>query len=377
MQKATKFAAQRSHQCMILSEAAAALNAARGAAGVATVSAIDMLEGEKEEKPAGEREKSMRGRPAGSKNTNKTRIDDLSDVTLAAVCSDLDLAPAVGSECSVREQRIRDIHAASGSTSKLPKTNLDGLSVATLKLICAGRKLLTSGEDMNRQIYIDSIVLGKNARVDRILDCILPGKKLSSQLENKNVGGHAASVDLKVAESPHSSPRCREACKSAVDLKGEGGGLPTREDMSAGKQPEKNNITAADDTVYVKKAEESQAQKGKQTTVGQRKKAHTTMQAATTAQTTELAATFTAVLTAVPAESWSRNWPAERTIMLRMTSRIVKDIVDKLHPPAVVRWRMSFLDHGYDDDTTAAEKLKLVFRHLRTLTAGAASSNSS
>ena len=57
MQKTTKFAAQRSHQCMILSEAATTLNAARGAAGVATVSAIDMLEGEKEEKPAGEREK--------------------------------------------------------------------------------------------------------------------------------------------------------------------------------------------------------------------------------------------------------------------------------------------------------------------------------
>jgi hypothetical protein len=89
---------------------------------------------------------------------------------------------------------------------------------------------------MDRQIYIDSIVLSKNAKVDRILDCILPGKKLSSQVENRNVGGHAASVDLKVAESPHSSPRCREACKSAVNLKVEGGGLPTaslREDMSA------------------------------------------------------------------------------------------------------------------------------------------------
>jgi hypothetical protein len=57
---------------MSLAEAAAALNAARGAAGVATVSKIDTLKGEKEENTAGEREKSKRGRPAGSKNANKT-----------------------------------------------------------------------------------------------------------------------------------------------------------------------------------------------------------------------------------------------------------------------------------------------------------------
>jgi hypothetical protein len=147
-----------------------------------------MLTGEKEENPAGEgeREKSKRGRPSGSKNANKTRIDDLSDATLAAVCLDLDLAPAVGSESSVREQRIRGIHAASGSTAKLPKTNLDGLSVATLKLICADRKLPTSGEDKDTKIYTDRILAG------------LPGKKPSSQLENRNVDGHAAPADLKV-----------------------------------------------------------------------------------------------------------------------------------------------------------------------------------
>ena len=149
-----------------------------------------MLEGKKEERLAGEgeREKSKRGRPAGSKNANKTRIDDLSDATLAAVCLDLDLAPAVGTESSVREQRIRGIHAASGSTAKLPKTNLDGLSVATLKLICADRKLPTSGEDKDGKIFIDRILAG------------LPGKKSPSQLENRNLDGHAASgsADLKI-----------------------------------------------------------------------------------------------------------------------------------------------------------------------------------
>ena len=88
----------------------------------------------------------------------------------------------------MREQRIRDIHAASGSTSKLPKTNLDGLSVATLKLICADRKLPTSGEDKDGKIFIDRILAG------------LPGKKSPSQLENRNLDGHAASgsADLKI-----------------------------------------------------------------------------------------------------------------------------------------------------------------------------------
>ena len=123
------------------------------------------------------------------------------------MCSDLDLAPAVGSESSVREQRIRGIHAASGSTAKLPKTNLDGLSVTTLKLICADRKLPTSGEDKDGKIFIDRILAG------------LPGKKPSSQLENRNVDGHAdrkgkrggwqgqdkARSDLKIASSPDSA----------------------------------------------------------------------------------------------------------------------------------------------------------------------------
>jgi hypothetical protein len=92
----------------------------------------------------------------------------------------------------VREQRIRGIHAASGSTAKLPKTNLDGLSVATLKLICADRKLPTSGEDKDGKLY------RRNPKmyIDRIL-AGLPGKKPSRQLENRNVDDHAASADFK------------------------------------------------------------------------------------------------------------------------------------------------------------------------------------
>ena len=41
-------------------------------------------------------------------------------------------------------------------------------------------------------------------------------------------------------------------------------------------------------------------------------------------------------LEAVPTEDWCRTWPAERTIMLRMTSKRVRKAVNKMHPPAVV-----------------------------------------
>ena len=156
-------------------EADATLNAAKEAAGVAAArTKIGTQEGAEKGKPAGEKskptgEKSKRGRPAalalepaGSKNASKKNIYDLSDATLAAVCSDLDLAPAVGSESSVREQRMRDIHAASGSTAE----NVE--------------------EDKDRKIYTDCFVAG------------LPGKPCSSQLENRNVDDLAASADVKV-----------------------------------------------------------------------------------------------------------------------------------------------------------------------------------
>ena len=47
-------------------------------------------------------------------------------------------------------------------------------------------------------------------------------------------------------------------------------------------------------------------------------------------------APFVAALEAVPDEDWCRTWPAEITIMLRMTSKRVKEAVDKMRLPAVV-----------------------------------------
>jgi hypothetical protein len=46
---------------------------------------------------------------------------------------------------------------------------------------------------------------------------------------------------------------------------------------------------------------------------------------------------FAAALGALPPDDWSRTWAAGRTIMLRRTSKRVKEVVDKMRLPAVVR----------------------------------------
>ena len=53
---------------------------------------------------------------------------------------------------------------------------------------------------------------------------------------------------------------------------------------------------------------------------------------------------FIAALTIVPAEDWCRTWPADRTIMLRRTSKRFKEAVDNMRLPVVVRLNRSFLD---------------------------------
>jgi hypothetical protein len=46
--------------------------------------------------------------------------------------------------------------------------------------------------------------------------------------------------------------------------------------------------------------------------------------------------TFNATLEALPAEDWGRTWAADRTIMLRRTSKRVKDAIDKMRLPVNV-----------------------------------------
>ncbi len=66
----------------------------------------------------------------------------------------------------------------------------------------------------------------------------------------------------------------------------------------------------------------------------QKKRTHTTRKATQT-QPLLLAADapFAAALEAIPAEDWCRTWAAGRTIMLRRTSKRVKEVVDKMHLP--------------------------------------------
>jgi hypothetical protein len=84
---------------------------------------------------------------------------------------------------------------------------------------------------------------------------------------------------------------------------------------------------------------------------------------------------FVAALEAIPADDWCRTWAAGRTIMLRMTSKRVKEAVDKMRLPAVVRLSRSFWDDTRNG--TGAEKVQFVIRQLTLITAIAASAHSS
>jgi hypothetical protein len=76
---------------------------------------------------------------------------------------------------------------------------------------------------------------------------------------------------------------------------------------------------------------------------------------------------FAAALGAVPAEDWCRTWAACRTIMLRRTSKKVREVVDKMRLPAVVRLSRSFWNNARKG--TGVAKLELFWRQLAAMTA--------
>ncbi len=123
------------------------------------------------------------------------------------------------------------------------------------------------------------------------------------------------------------------------------------QDQGAGKQPQGIGI---------------QAEQGKKD-YEQKKRTRATSQATQT-QPLLLAADapFAAALEAIPAEDWCRTWAAGRTIMLRRTSKRVKEVVDKMRLPAVVRLSRSFW--GDARNGTEAEKLQIVMRQLTLMT---------
>jgi hypothetical protein len=100
----------------------------------------------------------------------------------------------------------------------------------------------------------------------------------------------------------------------------------------------------------------------------QKKRTRTAREATQTPPLLLAADTFVTALGAVPAEDWCRTWAAGRTIMLRSTSKKVKEVVDKMRLPAVVRLSRSFWDDARNNGTQTA-KLQFVLRQLAALTA--------
>jgi hypothetical protein len=93
------------------------------------------------------------------------------------------------------------------------------------------------------------------------------------------------------------------------------------QDRRAGKEPEGTGTS----------------EKGKQPAAQQKKRTRTTSQAPTTQPALLAADYFAAALGALPPDDWNRTWAAGRTIMLLRTSKRVKEVVDKMRLPAVVR----------------------------------------
>jgi hypothetical protein len=106
-------------------------------------------------------------------------------------------------------------------------------------------------------------------------------------------------------------------------------------------------------------------EKGKQP-AAQKKRVRSTRQATQTQRALLAADAFVAALGAVPAEDWCRTWAAGRTIMLRRTSKRVKEVVDKMLLPAVVRLSRSFWNDALNG--TVAERLTHIFVQLATMT---------
>jgi hypothetical protein len=122
------------------------------------------------------------------------------------------------------------------------------------------------------------------------------------------------------------------------------------QDSRAGKQPEGTGTTEEDKQFAV-----------------QEKRTYTTKQATQTQPALLVVEGFASVLGALPPDDWSRTWTDGRTIMLRRTSKTVKELVDKMCLPAVVRLNRRFW--GDTHNGTAVEKLQVVMRQLTALTA--------
>ena len=114
-----------------------------------------------------------------------------------------------------------------------------------------------------------------------------------------------------------------------------------------GKQPDEGSVVTSWDTAAAENEVHSSGHTHRKSMRLKEIYAVCTTSQATQTQAALLAAdAFAATLEAVPAEDWCRTWAAGRTIMLRKTSKRVKEIVDKMRLPVVVRLSRSFWDDG-------------------------------
>jgi hypothetical protein len=67
-------------------------------------------------------------------------------------------------------------------------------------------------------------------------------------------------------------------------------------------------------------------------------------------------------------DEWYRAWPVERTIMLRISSKRVKEVVDRVRPPAAMRLRRNFWADSSNE--AVAQRLKHILLQLAARAAG-------
>jgi hypothetical protein len=137
----------------------------------------------------------------------------------------------------------------------------------------------------------------------------------------------------------HLSQR-RASAQAIVTLKGK---VQTKPNDSGTKQPHLTDPVSLQDKSADKRPEGTgTTEKGKQC-AAQHKRTRTTSQATTTQPALVAPDAFPISLQAVPPDDWCRTWAAGRTIILRRTSKRVKEVVDKMRLPAFVCLNRSFL----------------------------------
>lgn len=67
------------------------------------------------------------------------------------------------------------------------------------------------------------------------------------------------------------------------------------------------------------------------------------------------------ILEIIPSYDLCRSWSADRTIMLRLTSKKVNDAIDKIKPPTIISFNNSFWNNSNNDK---AKKYELMIKYL-------------